>query len=395
MHNIIRQSKTKVFPLEIAVIGMGCKYPGARDLKQLWSNILAKRQQFRQIPDVRLPISEYYHGDRYIRDKTYSNQAAVIDGFEFDWIGRRVPQQTIQTTDIVHWLALETANDALEDAGFTRQNVTVAKTGVILGNTLTGEQTRSNALRLRWPYVRRSLIASAKARKMPDRVVEALIETMEQFYKSVFAPINEDSLAGGLSNTIAGRICNFFNFDGGGYTVDGACASSLIATATACSKLVSGDLDLALAGGVDVSLDTFELIGFAKTGALTAEDMTVYDRHASGFIPGEGCGFVVLKRLADARAAGDYVYAVIRGWGISSDGKGGITAPSKVGQAKALLRAYEKAGYHPSELDFIEGHGTGTPVGDRVELEGITLAISQSETQVKPRSVGITSFKSW
>ncbi len=388
------QSKTKIFSSAIAVVGLGCQYPGAKDIKQLWSNILAKRRQFRQIPDVRLPIAEYYDRDRSVADKTYGDRAAVIDGFEFDWIGRRIPQQTIQTTDIVHWLALETANNALKDAGFTRQNVATAKTGVILGNTLTGEQTRANTLRLRWPYVKRSLIASAKARKIPFLTTEALLETMEKFYKSVFAPVNEDSLAGGLSNTIAGRICNFFDFDGGGYTVDGACASSLIATATACNKLVSGDLDLALAGGVDVSLDTFELIGFAKTGALTAEDMAVYDRHASGFIPGEGCGFVVLKRLEDARAARDYVYGVIRGWGISSDGKGGITAPSGIGQSKAILRAYEKAGYHPSELDFIEGHGTGTPVGDRAELEGISLAISQGEAQVKLRSVGITSFKS-
>ncbi len=394
MPNINRQSKTKATLSAIAVVGMSCQYPGAKDIRQLWSNILAKRQQFRQIPDVRLPIAEYYDRDRSVPDKTYGDRAAVIDGFEFDWIGRRIPQQTVQTTDIVHWLALETANEALKDAGFNRQNVNTAKTGVILGNTLTGEQTRASTLRLRWPYVRRALIASAQARKMSDRVIEALVETMEQFYKSVFAPVNEDSLAGGLSNTIAGRICNFFNFDGGGYTVDGACASSLIATATACSKLVSGDLDLALAGGVDVSLDTFELIGFAKTGALTAGDMAVYDRRASGFIPGEGCGFVVLKRLADARAAGDYVYGVIRGWGISSDGKGGITAPSGIGQSKAILRAYEKAGYHPSELDFIEGHGTGTPVGDRVELEGIALAISQGEAQIKLRSVGITSFKS-
>lgn len=93
---------------------------------------------------------------------------------------------------------------------------------------------------------------------------------MEKFYKSVFAPITEDSLAGGLSNTIAGRICNFFNLDGGGYTVDGACSSSVIAVADACTKLATGDLNLALAGGVDVSLDTFELIGFAKTGASSS-----------------------------------------------------------------------------------------------------------------------------
>ncbi|MFM6307526.1 MAG: acyltransferase domain-containing protein, partial [Dolichospermum sp.] len=140
-------------------------------------------------------------------------------------------------------------------------------------------------------------------------------------------------------------------------------------------------------------LDTFELIGFAKTGALTASDMTVYDKRASGFIPGEGCGFVVLKRLEDAQRDGNYIYATINGWGISSDGKGGITAPSKIGQSKALLRAYQKAGYSPHTLSFIEGHGTGTAVGDRTELEGIALAMSQ-HGEIVPRSVGMTSFKS-
>jgi len=237
------------------------------------------------------------------------------------------------------------------------------------------------------------LRTAAKAKELPTETREELVETMEEVYKSVFWPITEDSLAGGLANTIAGRVCNYFNFDGGGYIVDGACSSSLIAIADACTKLTSGDLDLALAGGVDVSLDTFELIGFAKTGALTAEDMRVYDRRASGFIPGEGCGFVVLKRLEDARISGDYVYAMINGWGISSDGKGGITAPSKIGQAKALRRAYEKAGYSPHTLDFIEGHGMGTPKGDRTELEGIALAMSY-DGELAPRSCGITSFKS-
>ena len=235
MSNINCQSKTILFSSAIAVVGMGCQYPGAKDLKQLWSNILAKRRQFRQLPSVRLPKAEYYDGDPSVADKTYGDRAALIDGFEFDWVKRRIPQQTVQTTDIVHWLALQTADNALQDAGFARNNIPVAKTGVILGNTLTGEQTRANTLRLRWPYVRRALIASAQARKMSDGAVEALVSTMEQFYKSVFAPTNEDSLAGGLSNTIAGRICNFFDFDGGGYTVDGACASSLIATATACN----------------------------------------------------------------------------------------------------------------------------------------------------------------
>ncbi len=387
------QTPTRSSTSAIAVIGMGCHYPGASEIPQLWENILARRCQFRQLPDRRLPLSEYYDPDPTVPDKTYGTRAAVIDGFEFDWVSKRIPKTAVESTDIVHWLALEVALKALEDAGYTRESVTTESSGVVLGNTLTGEQTRSSTMRLRWPYVRRALRAAAKVKGLPPHVVEELVETMEEFYKSAFSAITEDTLAGGLSNTIAGRICNFLNFHGGGYTVDGACSSSLIAVATAATALVNGDLDLALAGGVDVSLDTFELIGFAKTGALTSQDMTVYDRKASGFLPGEGCGFVVLKRLEDAQASGDYVYAVLNGWGISSDGKGGITAPSRTGQAKALRRAYDRAGYSPHELDFIEGHGTGTPVGDRAELEGIALAIS-SDGELKPRSVGVTSFKS-
>lgn len=377
----------------IAVIGMGCHYPDASQLNQLWENILGRRCQFREFPQQRLPLSEYYDPDPATPDKTYGNRGAFIDGFVFDWVKRRIPQKTVDTTDIVHWLALEVAAQALANAGYTRNNLPGHKTGVILGNTLTGEHTRSNTMRLRWPYVQRVLRSAAEVKGMSPQMAEDLLETMEKFYKSVFAPITEDSLAGGLSNTIAGRICNFFNLDGGGYTVDGACSSSLIAVVTAANALSNGDLDLALAGGVDISLDTFELIGFAKTGALTGQDMAVYDRRASGFIPGEGCGFVVLKRLADAQAEGNYIYAIVNGWGISSDGKGGITAPSGVGQSKALLRAYEKAGYSPQSLHFIEGHGTGTPVGDRAEIEGVALAM-KAQGEAPPRSCGMTSFKS-
>ena len=112
--------------------------------------------------------------------------------------------------------------------------------------------------------------------------------------------------------------------------MDGACSSSLLAISTAATGLMNNDLNLALAGGVDVSLDPFEIIGFAKAGALATDDMKVYDRRGDGFLPGEGCGFVVLKRLEDARRDKDYIYAVLHGWGISSDGRGAsITAAQR------------------------------------------------------------------
>ncbi|GAX44303.1 beta ketoacyl-acyl carrier protein synthase [Tolypothrix sp. NIES-4075] len=377
----------------IAVVGIGCWYPGSQGPQQLWENILARRREFRRIPNVRFSLEDYYDSDPEAVDKTYGQRAALIDGFVFDWAKKRIPQRTYMCTDIAQWLALDVAAAALEDAGYTRESVEHDRTGVILGNTLTGEWTRSNSMRLRWPFVRRSLLAAASVKGLSASLQEELVTTMEEFYKSVFPPTTEDTLAGGLSNTIAGRICNYFDFHGGGYTVDGACSSSLIAICTAANYLANKDLDMALAGGVDISLDTFELIGFAKTGALTKSDMNVYDRRASGFLPGEGCGFVVMKRLSDARRAGDTVYAVVRGWGISSDGKGGITAPSSNGQTVAIRRAYIRAGYSPHTLDFVEGHGTGTPVGDKTELEALAAAIQTDET-ASEKTCGITSLKS-
>ncbi|UCH23036.1 MAG: SDR family NAD(P)-dependent oxidoreductase [Deltaproteobacteria bacterium] len=388
---------TKQSSEPIAVIGMGCYYPGAKSPKQLWANVLSRRIQFRRIPRCRLSLEDYYNKNEKAADKTYARMAAVIDGFFFDWAAKLIPQSTYKATDIVHWLALETALQAIADAGFTESDFPNQRAGVIVGNTLTGEYTRSLNLRLRWPFVRKAFLAAARNCEISRKEIGQMESTFENYFKSVFPPTNEDTLAGGLSNTIAGRICNYLNCDGGGYTVDGACSSSLLAVATAAAGLSVGDLDLALAGGVDVSLDPFELIGFSKTNALSSGEMNVYDRRGSGFIPGEGCGFVVLKRYAEAIEDGNYIYATLHGWGISSDGGNvSITAPSVSGQALAIKRAYLNAGYGIASLDFIEGHGTGTVVGDRVELEALASVTSEKNPQQKntSRHWGITSLKS-
>ena len=233
-------------------------------------------------------------------------------------------------------------------------------------------------MRLRWPYVRRVVDSTLIAQGHEDAGQRAqLLVALEAAYKAPFAPMTEESLAGGLSNTIAGRICNYFDLGGGGYTIDGACSSSLLAVAHACRALACGDLDVALAGGVDLSLDPFELVGFARIGALSHGSMKIYDRDSAGFLPGEGCGFAVLMRYEDAIAQGARCYALVRGWGISSDGGGGLTRPEVNGQALAIERAYQQTSYGPDEVTYFEGHGTGTPVGDGVELNGIAKARRQ------------------
>ncbi len=387
------QSSYKVAS-NIAVIGIACYYPGANNLKDLWGNILARRVQFRRMLDQRLPLSQYYDADIKSPEKTYLTKAAFIENFKFDWDRLRIPRKTVESTDIAHWLALDTALKTFEDAGYKLRDIPLQNTGVIVGNTLTGEQTRSQSLRLRWPYVNKVLKTTMTHLSMGQENQNRLAHEMEKIYKSAFYPITEDSLSGGLANTIAGRICNYLNLKGGGYIVDGACSSSLLSVATAADALKMGNMDLALAGGVDVSLDPFELVGFAKAGALAKDQMRVYDQHANGFLPGEGCGFVLLKRLEDAIKDKNYIYAVIKGWGISSDGKGGIMEPSSSGQSFAIERAYKDLEYKISDVDFVEGHGTGTAKGDRVELEGIATAIAKAAQKNNSRLCGVTSFKS-
>ena len=158
----------------IAVIGLSCRYPGARNPRQLWENILARRREFRRIPKQRLSLYDYYHPDPHYPDMTYARQAAVIDGFDFNWQDWRIPYRTFCSTDTAHWLALEVALKAIGDAGFDRDTIPHDRTGVIVGNTLTGEQTRSNTMRLRWPYMRRAFRAAIRTEGLSESLVDKI-----------------------------------------------------------------------------------------------------------------------------------------------------------------------------------------------------------------------------
>ncbi|WP_284574558.1 type I polyketide synthase [Streptomyces sp. 2P-4] len=362
----------------LAIVGMACRYPDAETPRDLWENAVAGRRAFRRLPDVRMRLEDYWDADPAAPDRFYARSAAVIEGYEFDRLGHKIAGSTYRSTDLSHWLALDVAGRALADAGFPQgEGLPRERTGVVVGNTLTGEFTRANTMRLRWPYVRRVLTAALKTRDpqgWDDDRLAGFLDEVEATYKSPFPPVDEDTLAGGLSNTIAGRICNHFDLGGGGYTVDGACSSSLLSVTQAARALLDGDIDVAVTGGVDLSIDPFEMVGFAKTGALARHEMRVYDRGANGFWPGEGCGMIVLMREADALAAGHRVYASIAGWGISSDGHGGITRPEIHGYRLALRRAYGRAGFGIESVGLFEGHGTGTRVGDATELGALIQA---------------------
>jgi enediyne polyketide synthase len=399
----------------IAIVGMGCRFPDARSPDELWENVLARRQAFRRLPDERLRLDDYRQGAAAPRapapspspspspagglaeaaaaadpDSIYLREAAVLAGWEFDRLRFRVAGATFRVTDLTHWLALEVAAATLADAGFEDgAGLPRDATGVLVGNTLTGEFSRAQLMRMRWPYVRRVLGAALAAEGWAAVRVEDFLARLEPSYKAPFPAPTEESLAGGLSNTIAGRICNHFDLHGGGYTMDGACASSLLAVAQACSALAAGDLDVALAGGVDLSLDPFELIGFARAGALAAGDMRVFDARSAGFLPGEGCGFVALMRERQALAWGKRIHGVIRGWGISSDGHGGLSRPEAAGQRLAIARAYRRAGFDVGTVSCFEGHGTGTTVGDAAELAALAGSLrAGSPPSPPPAAIG-------
>ncbi|HEY3610422.1 MAG TPA: type I polyketide synthase [Pseudonocardiaceae bacterium] len=374
--------------VRIAIVGIGLRYPDAASTEDLWENILAGRRAFRRLPDQRMNQADYYSADPKAPDRFYASKAAVLRDFEFDRLKYKVAGSTYRSTDLTHWLALDVAATALADAGFPdAAGLPRQATGVVIGNSLTGEFSRANLMRLRWPYVRRTLAAALAAKGWDDDETSTFLRDLEPVYKAPFPAIDEDTLAGGLANTIAGRICNYFDFGGGGYTVDGACSSSLLSIATAAKALADGDLDVCLAGGVDLSIDPFEVIGFAKTGALATGEMKIYDKDSNGFWPGEGSGVIVLMREEDAIARDLRIYASITGWGISSDGKGGITRPEAAGHRLAINRAYGRAEYGVETVAYFEGHGTGTALGDATELEALGSARRMADPDARPAAV--------
>lgn len=361
----------------IAVVGMGARYPDATGHEQLWENSLAGRQAFRRLPLARLGAD--YRGERTDPDRTYLTHAAVLRDWDFDRTAYGVSGSLHRAVDHTHWLALETASAALADAGYPRgDGLDRDRVGVVLGNSLAGEFTRAAQLRYRWPFIAEASTAALVEAGVSDDVIAVALQGLEARVKHPFPAPGDESLAGALANTIAGRICNTFDLHGTGFTVDGACSSSLLSVAQACSALVADDLDVALAGGVDMSIDPLEVVGFSRLGALAENEMRVYDARPTGFLPGEGCGLVVLMRSDEARRRGCRIYAEILGWATSTDGAGGLTRPVTSGQVLSLQRAYRRAGLHPDAAALFEGHGTGTAIGDEVELTALSHVRSAS-----------------
>lgn len=354
----------------IAICSLSCRYPDAGSADELWSNLLEGRRSFRRIPPERLAMAMYSPDAVGLADSIIPVPAGLLTNWHFDRGAFRVPRGAFETTDLTHWLALQLAAEAIEAIGGVEW-LDRKRTAVIVANTLTGEFSRAALLRLRQPFLdellQEALDASGTAAETASRIRGEFARRLT----TRFPEPNEDSLAGGLANTIAGRIANHFDLNGGAYSVDGACSSSLLAIANAAGLLESGAVDAVITGAVDLSLDPFELVGFSRNGALSPTKMRVFDARSDGFWPGEGGAFSVLMRATDARRRGFPIQALLRGWGMSTDGAGGLTRPDREGQMLAYRRAHEMAGSDPRDLAYVEAHGTGTAVGDPTEIAAL------------------------
>ncbi|HSR83114.1 MAG TPA: beta-ketoacyl synthase N-terminal-like domain-containing protein, partial [Streptosporangiaceae bacterium] len=356
----------------LAVVGLACRFPDADDPAALLEVVLTGRRSFRRLPPSRIDLADYYQPDRGISDATYSTRAGVLEGWQFDSEAFGIEPAAYLASDPAHWLALETTARALAGAGLPAgSGLDLDRTGVVIGNTLAGDTSRANALRVRWPYVRRVLTEALGTQEIPASQAGRVLRTAETTYLAPFPAMGPSSLAGSVPATIATAISAYFGFRGGSHAVDSACSSSLQAVASACAALAAGDLDAAIAGGVDLSLDPLELIGLAKAGMLATSDVRIYDREPTGYLPGEGCGVVVLMRTADARAADLPVYAEILGWGTSAGSVRSAVDSQVSAQLLAMQRAYDRAGVDPVDIQFIEGNGAATAAGDAAELSAL------------------------
>ncbi len=345
----------------IAIIGMSCILPDSPNIDELWKNIISKHVSFKEIPKDRWDPIDFYDEEKK-QNKTYSKIGAFVDGYEFDWRRWRQPPGTLPQIDICQQWAVSVSASALEHAGYLGDDslkIPREKTSVIFANALGGENRNLSNNRV---WAGRTLRLAK----------ESGLQDEEQFLNEItknLPKIDEDTMPGELANVVAGRVANLLDLQGPNYTTDAACASSMAAVLDACRLLQLRQVDMAIAGASDRTMDPATYAKFSAIGALSATHSTPFDSGANGFVMGEGAGAIVLKRLVDAISDGDTIYSVIRGIGASSDGRGkGITAPSRRGQAQAVKRAYEQAGYSVETVGLIEAHGTSTKVGDATEL---------------------------
>lgn len=352
------RSKLDAFEREkkepIAIIGMGCRFPGhANDPEAYWSLLHGGVDAIGEVPSDRWDVDAYYDPDPDAPGKMYTRRGGFLDNVaKFDAYFFGISPREAVRTDPQQRLALELSWDALENASIVPGDLKGSQTGVFLGIT-------------NHDYA---------------RIVErGGLEAIDAYH-----------LTGNSLSFAAGRIAYSLGLQGPTMAVDTACSSSGVTLHLACQSLRNRECNLALAGGVSLILSPEISITSTKARTLSPDgSCKTFDAAANGYVRGEGCGIVVLKRLSDAVADGDTIHAVIRGSAVNQDGaSSGITVPNKLAQAEVIRQALERAGIQPNQVDYVEAHGTGTPLGDPIEVRALASVYSQGRSPNQPLVIG-------
>ncbi|OHX19451.1 SDR family NAD(P)-dependent oxidoreductase [Chromobacterium sphagni] len=318
----------------IAIIGASGRYPDAADLDQYWRNLAAGRDSVREVPAARWDMREHYDAKVPSDGKIYCRWLGALDDVDcFDPLFFNISPAEAELTDPQHRLFLEECHQAFEDAGYSPAQLDGSNCGVYLG-------------------------------------------VMGSEYAQIVARHRRGSATGNSSAIGAGRVSYHFNLKGPAIPVDTACSSSLVAIHLAVQALQSGAVDMALAGGVSLYLLPETYVRMCEAGMLSPDGRCkAFDNGADGFVPGEGVGVVLLKRLQDAERDGDHIQGLIIGSAVNQDGKtNGITAPSMKSQRALIHDMYARNGIDPHSLGYVEAHGTGTKLGDPIELAALAAA---------------------
>src|SRR5262245_60829276 len=348
----------------IAIVSVAGRFPGAgADLNQFWANVASATDCSREVPVGRWSLPAERCTDPRIAnpDTVYSTRGYYLDPFEPDLTGLNLDRALVNELDPLFHLVLDVGNRAWHSA--KTEQVNRARVGVVLGNICLPTDRANDLCR-------------------------DILGGQFGFPRRNTHPLNR--YVAGLP---AGLLAKGLDLGGGSFTLDAACASSLYALKLAADELLAGRADAMLAGGCSRPDCLYTQIGFAQLRALSASGRCPrFDAAADGLMVGDGAGVSVLKRLSDAVEHGDTIHAVIAGIGLSNDMHGNLLAPAKEGQLRAMRRAYERAGWRPQDVELIECHATGTPVGDAVEFD--SLRELWGEPDWAPGQCAIGSVKS-
>jgi len=305
-------------PADIAIVGMSCLFPGAPDLAQFWMNIVGGTDSLTEVPPEQWDAVKYYDPQSNSFERVYCRRGGFITGMaDFDPLSYGIMPNAVNGADPDQFLSLKVAVDAIANAGYDSKPFERSRAQVILGRT-SAPGVGALGLIQRGHGV--DQVIDVIKSQLPDCSAEEL-EAIAEGLRASLPPCNADTIPGVMPNILAGRIANRLGFQGKNLILDAACASSLIAVEMCVKDLMSGDCDLAIAGGVHINSNAFFYQMFCGLGALSRKQViSPFGKDADGTMLGDGVGMVVLKRRVDAERDGDRIYAIIRGIGSSSDG---------------------------------------------------------------------------